>query len=264
MSDEEDYCQIKELDLSTKKLNELPDLSKYTNLKELDCSRNEITSLPLELCHLRNLREFMKYNNPIEHIPLPVQRWLDRLNNIITRNNLVYADGQNIHNHHIQNSFRVSLQNIMNDKDPLKLEQVIQEITENPILGEQTKREIINYCDEKSVHTTYLITYSDLLQYVWTRIMKHSNRDDILGILNQEISDGVCMCFTGRLTRLLNTLVGFYPDVQIQISDSEQITNIITTLNKRFEGDELKEAVKKELEERNYSPEVIEEWLGYI
>ena len=94
--------------------------------------------------------------------------------------------------------------------------------------------------------------------------MEHQNRDDILQILNQEISDGICMCFTGRLTRLLNTLVGFYPDVQIQISDSEQITNIITTLNKRFEGDELKEAVKKELEERNYSPEVIEEWSSYI
>ena len=31
------------------------------------------------------------------------------------------------------------------------------------------------------------------------------------------------MCFTGRLTRLLNTLVGFYNDIELQISDSEQI-----------------------------------------
>jgi hypothetical protein len=63
---------------------------------------------------------------------------------------------------------------------------------------------------------------------------------------------------------LLNTLVGFYPDVQIQISDSEQITNIIISLKTRFEGEELKEAVKRELQERKYSEEIIEEWIGYI
>jgi hypothetical protein len=89
------------------------------------------------------------------------------------------------------------------------------------------------------------------LQYIWTRIIKYENRDDILGVLNQEISDGLCMCFTGRLTRLLNTLVGFYPDVQIQISDSEQITNIIMSLKTRVDGELLKESVKRELEERN-------------
>jgi len=235
-----------------------------TNLHTLNLNHNKITLLPLELCHFRNLTEFNKVGNPIEQIPLPVQRWLDGLNRRLTENNLVYSDGQNIHNHHIQNSFRISLQNIMTDKKPQSLEQVKQQIIDNHILTEPTKREIINYCDENSTHSTYLITYADLLQYIWTRIMEHSNRNDILEILNQEISDGVCMCFTGRLTRLLNTLVGYYPDVQIQISDSEQITNIITTLNKRFSGDELKEAVKKELQERKYSEEVIEEWISYI
>ena len=29
----------------------------------------------------------------------------------------------------------------------------------------------------------------------------------------------VCMCFTIRLTRLLNTLVGFYDDIKLQITD---------------------------------------------
>ena len=72
------------------------------------------------------------------------------------------------------------------------------------------------------------------------------------------------MCFTGRLTRLLNTLVGFYDDIELQISDSEQITNIIIGLKNKFEGEQLKDAVKKELYERQYSESIINEWIDYI
>jgi len=109
-----------------------------------------------------------------------------------------------------------------------------------------------------------LITYSDLLIYVWSRIINNENKDEILKVLNQEISDGLCMCFTGRLTRLLNTLVGFYNDIEIQISDSEQITNIIISLKNKYEKDELKIELKKALIERQYSESIINEWLEYI
>jgi hypothetical protein len=111
-----------------------------------------------------------------------------------------------------------------------------------------------------------LITYSDLLIYVWSRIVKSENKDEILKVLNLEISDGLCMCFTGRLTRLLNTLVGFFPDIELQISDSEQITNIIMTLKNKFHKDQkqLKDAVRKELIDRQYSETIINEWIDYI
>ena len=64
------------------------------------------------------------------------------------------------------------------------------------------------------------------------------------------------MCFTGRLTRLLNTLVGFYDDIELQISDSEQITNIIIELKNKFpSGEELRDAIRKE----QYSESIINE-----
>jgi hypothetical protein len=72
------------------------------------------------------------------------------------------------------------------------------------------------------------------------------------------------MCLTGRLTRLLNTLTGFYDDIELQISDSEQITNIIMSLKNKYIDDELKYQVKKELVERQYSESIIEEWLEYL
>ena len=171
---------------------------------------------------------------------------------------MVYNNTQNIHNHHIQNSFRNSLNNIFKDKQLLDLEIIKQQILENRILTEETKREILNYCAHSVEHTSLLITYSDLLIYVWSRIIASANTDEILSVLNQEISDGLCMYFTGRLTRLLNTLVGFYDDIELQISDSEQITNIIMGLKNKFtSGEELKDAVKKELYERQYSESII-------
>ena len=134
-----------------------------------------------------------------------------------------------------------------------------QQIIENKILTEQTQREIINYCDDKTTHSIYLITYSDLLIYVWSRIVKSENKDEIVKVLNLEIVDGLCMCFTGRLTRLLNTLVGFFSDIELQISDSEQITNIIMGLKNKFGKDQnqLKDAVRKELIVRHYSEIII-------
>jgi len=233
-------------------------------LINISLCKNQITELPLILYNLRNIIYITYSDNPIEYIPLPVQRWLDRINNRITTSNMVYNDKQNIHNHHIQNSFRNSLSNILKDKQLLDLQTIKQQILENNILTEQTKREMLNYCDDDAMHTNFLITYSDLLIYVWSRIIVSANKNEILTVLNQEINDGLCMCFTGRLTRLLNTLVGFYDDIELQISDSEQITNIIMSLKNKFSGDQLKDAVKKELLDRQYSETIINEWLDYI
>ncbi len=250
---------LQKLDLSYNNIREIKGLDNLVNLKNLYLYSNQIIELPLNLCNFRNIYDFNGNNNPIEYIPFPVQRWLNRNRN--RNKNNIYNDDQNVHNHTIQASFRNSLTNLLKDKTTINLETVKNEIINNEILTEQTKREIINYCDDPTEHSTYLITYSDLLIYVWSRIR---NNNEILTVLNQEISDGLCMCFTGRMTRLLNVLVGFYDDIELQISDSEQITNIIMSFKNKYVGEQLKDAVKKELIERQYSEAIINEWLEYI
>jgi hypothetical protein len=232
-------------------------------LQILDLYKNKIVELPIHLLNLRRLTDFEYLSNPIEDISIPVQRWLDRLNNRITQNNKVYSDSQNIHNSNIQKSFRKSLENIMKDKPSFSLDECKNALLTSS-LSEEVKREILNYCDDKTEHSIYLITFEDLFHYVMNRILKHQEKEEILKILEEEIKDTICQCFTGRLTRLLNVLNGFYPDIQIQIGSNEQITNVILMLKEKYEGDELKEKVRVELKERGYEEEVIEEWIGFI
>ncbi len=255
----DNLVNLQKLYLYNNQITEIKGLDNLVNLQILSLSYNQIKDLPLNLCNFRYINLFTYFNNPIEHISLPVQRWLNRNKN---KNKTIYDDKQNIHNHYIQNSFRNSLTNLLKDKPTINLETIKNEIISSEILTEQTKREILNYCDDPTEHSTYLITYSDLLIYVWSRIR---NKHEILKVLNQEITDGLCMCFTGRMTRLLNVLVGFYDDIELQISDSEQITNIIMSLkNKISDENQLKDAVKKELLERQYSETIINDWLEYI
>ena len=168
------------LNLYNNQITEIKGVDKLTGLQELFLTRNNITELPISLCNLRNINYIYYSNNPIEYIPLPVQRWLCR----ITTSNMVYNDKQNIHNHHIQNSFRNSLSNILKDKQLLDLHTIKQQIIDTDVLLEQTKREILNYCDVDTMHTSLLITYSDLLIYVWSRIAFSTNKDEILQVLN--------------------------------------------------------------------------------
>ena len=254
---------LKILYLSYNKITELKKYLFHPGLELLHLSNNQIVELPIHLLNLRRLTDFSYTGNPIEEISLPVQRWLDRLNHGITQNNKVYSDNQNIHNSNIQKSFCQSLENIMKDKPSLSLDKFKNALLTSGIC-EEVKREILNYCDDKTKHSIYLITFEDLFHYVMNRILKHQEKDEILKILEEEIKDTICQCFTGRLTRLLNVLNGFYPDIQIQIGSNEQITNVILMLKEKYDGDELKEKVRMKLKERGYEEDVIEEWVSFI
>jgi hypothetical protein len=80
--------------------------------------------------------------------------------------------------------------------------------------------------------------------------------------------DSECKCFMGRITRLVNSLNGLSDLVKINISDNQQIGNLIIIIKKQL-GDNYtikkhKELVKTELQERSYNKNIINEWLYYI
>jgi len=85
--------------------------------------------------------------------------------------------------------------------------------------------------------------------------------------MNEEMQDSKCKCFTGRISRLVNCLSGYSDKVCIQISENEEINNIISVIMSKRELktiEMLKKEVNLALTERGYADEKIAEWLEYV
>ena len=199
----------------------------------------------------------MSRNNEIENITPQVTRFLDRMMN--TENIGIYNDNQNVHNHNIQESIRNSIENLMNQNFKIDNDEIKKEILEDKIL--ECKQEILEYIDDVTVHSVLLITFEELLNYVWRTL-------EIKRIMNEEMRDSICKCYTGRIARLINCLSGYSELVNIKIGDNDQIVNIIilmkNQLGEEYSEEKHKRLVIKELKERGFSEEVIEEWIGFI
>lgn len=248
-------------------LTQLPDILPQS-LKILQCDRNKLTNLPMSIIRCYLLEQISYDNNPLDILSPIIRRFLDRPRAKSNDPLKVYNDTQSVHNHNIQVSISISIGNILKDEIFLTEKIVREQIMKDPILTATAKERITKYCIDNTTHSVLMITFEDLLLYVWQRIVRHAQRDELKKILNQELADSQSKCFTGRLSRLLNCLNGFYNDINIKIEDSEQIGNIIVMIKEQL-GDSYtvekhKELVEKELLERGYDKTVIDEWLSFI
>ena len=105
-----------------------------------------------------------------------------------------------------------------------------------------------------------------MLLVVWNVVNNHENSTEIKQVLNLEMQDSLCKCFTGRMSRLINCLNGFDSRVQIKISESDEISNIIIIIRNKYENniEKQKQEVVKELSIRGYDKQTINEWLSYL
>ena len=264
--------QLKELHIQENQISVLPpSIGRCAQLKTLNISHNEFTTLPMELTQCAGLESFQREGNELD-IPAPIERFLNRNLRRNTRNyGGLYGDGQNVHASSIQASIKDSLLRLMNDSYSASKESVVAKIIESPHV--EKKEILIGYInDETESHSTLFCTFFDAFVKVWGRIVNCEDtekRGELYKRLNEELAEGECKCFTGRLSRLVNVLNGFFDDIQIQISSNEQIANVILALRRQHGvrpddemTDEIKEAIRKELEERGYEADIINVWLN--
>ena len=180
----------------------------------------------------------------------------------------IYADTQSVHNHVIQEGVSKSINYITSIQPSIQMDQLKDLIINNQYLDEHVKRLLFEYMDNKEVHTILNITFEELLLSVYDFIEKNENKEELYKIMNEEMSEANCKCFTGRISRLINVLNGYDEHIKIHISDNEQIGNVIsvirTNLGDNYEENEFKRLIHEELSMRQYSENVINEWINNI
>lgn len=267
--------------LDSNKITEIKGVDELTNLQILHLESNQITEIK-DLGRLINLHTFRLRSNPIKKIPLSImnlrrltsifvdcdidtiiERFLDR--NKIKEGTTIYDDRQNVHDSHIVKSIQESIYKITNNSDKLSLDKILKEIVDDNVLDELTKEQLIEYCQDKTVHSILGLTFDEVMCSVWNVITEHKESQEIKKILNVEMKDSFCKCFTGRLSRLVNCLNGFDSRVSIKISDKQEILNVIIKVRNVYEDvEKQKEVVTKELSERGYDKRTIDEYLAYL
>jgi hypothetical protein len=259
------YCRNNQLKFLPENIGE-----NWANLTHFYCGRNQLTSLPLSLMNCRNLRYIDYSNNEIDDLPIQLMRFINRINQANTIGLNIYNNSQNVHNSNIQLSIKQSIKNITTRKDlpTFDKDKLITIIVDDKVLN--CKEQLIEYINDDNIHSL-LLTFGEVLWYVLMTIEKDfsvEEQTEIKSILNTDMSDALCKCFTGRISRVVNCLSGFSPLVNIQIKDESQIGNIIVIIKEQL-GDSYtvkkhKELVYKELVERGFDIDTINEWLEHI
>ena len=242
-------------------IDSLAGLERCTHLRMLDCSHNEIQDLD-EIVYLRHLQTFHYSHNPIMYQNIQVQRFIDRIARVNTKVS-IYADGQNVHDVCIQKTVCDSIKHLLSDGKPdFTIEAVL-----GSSLSTHTKERLVEYCADVTIHSVHLLTYAELLAYVWTRIDRSEHKSELLKIFEEQIADSECMCFTGRFNRTLSVLVGFYDDIVIEISDRARIGAIIIALKTRINPyDPIRHAALaiEQLRAAGYDGDTIQPWVDAI
>ena len=259
----ESYPNLRDLDCSENRLRSLDGIEHCQQLETLDCTRNNLVRLDPIVC-LGRLRHCSCVSNPIDNHTPQVKRFLERF--MYTASSVertVYSDSQNVHNMHVQKTVRESVQRLLLDPKP---DFSVQSIIDAGLDAKVTDL-LLTYCADTCVHSVHLLTYAELLSYVWARICRSEHKVELLKILSEQISDSRGKCFTGRFNRTLSVLVGFYPDIVIEISDSSRIGAIITAAGTKvrpYDSTQHRAVALEALLEAGYEEDILEPWLGAI
>jgi hypothetical protein len=269
------------LNLDDNQITRIEGLNNLTALRMLNLICNQITRIEGLDC-LTSLNGLYLNSNPIKEVPITIMlltrlwsldvdtefdqiimRFLHK--NQIKTNRTVYDDAQNVHNSQISRSIAQSLYRLMEQKIEISEENVINEILSDLILTNQVKEQLIEYIRITDVHSLLNVTFSEAFRVVWQIIRTHKECDEIKRILNHEMQDSLCKCFTGRLSRMINCLNGFDSRVSVKISNQQEIANLIIAIRQKTNSlAEQQQMVHHEMTERGYDGETIREWIGYL
>lgn len=179
----------------------------------------------------------------------------------------IYDDSQNTHDTDINKTITDSVRSLVSDPKPMLTTKQLLILIIKSELPAMTVNRIANNCQDDTVHVVCGLTYAELLAYVWQRICRFENKEEMLKILAQQVSGSEGMCFTGKFNDLLSVLAGFYDDIVIQVSVRAQIGATILAIRDRikpYDKEVHYEQAQQELLAAGYTREEIRPWLDAV
>ena len=253
--------KLRVLKCTGNKLVSLNGIEGCHRLEVLDCFNNKIESLE-PIINLRSLRKFSIGCNPLATQSIQVQQRMALIKGP-SYSKPIYSNTENVLDASIQKTVGESVKRLLHDPKPTFSTQTIRDSS----LDASTIQILLGYCADSVRHPVHLLTYAELLAYVWARIDSSEHKAELLRILSEQVCDSKSMCFTGRFNRLVSVLVGFYPDITIEISDNSRIKAIILAVKARVEPYDWRlhqDLAREALLEAGYFEAEVKPWLRAI
>lgn len=190
---------LAELDVSMNMLESLAGIEDCSSLTKLNCFHNQLSSLH-HVAYLKGLRRFEHSVNPLSLQSIQVRRYLDRFGRGDTH--IPLYTGLHIRNQPGRKLVCELIQNLLLDPTPTFTEASITSSS----LDAGTITTLIEYCRDDSVHPDHLLTYQELLGYVWERISTSPLCPDLFKALSENIASPECKYLTGRFDRTVAVL----------------------------------------------------------
>jgi Leucine-rich repeat (LRR) protein len=266
-----DLQALESLDLCNNALLELPDnFGDFLNIRHINLSNNALQELPLSIINLHNVVINIEGNDEIDldyRIAAFLYPELEEDVDVVPAGN-IYLNTENVHASSIHSSIKQSITALLTDPCPtMTKEELFHSIYGSGIFSDEVMNEINDDINGDAILTACNVSYYDILSRVWARIIANIN-PGIYARLAQEVVDGSGLCFVGKISRIVNSLSGFYPDINVIISDNESagcITRQIVARRQPGEDDaHILSLIKTTLEERGFSNEIITAWTTGI
>lgn len=276
---------IKTLDLSYNQIYSIDYSILPNELVEINMSHNFLSVIPPEqwrhkINYQQNNIEEKKVIQAIVGIQNKVQNNNNnRINiNINTNNNILTGNNQSVHLSSVNRSIYRAIS---------KINDLTKDMTSNPhfhkdlyyhVYGNMIWRTIkyLNQIlfleksmNDNSVHTQHHMTYKEILEKVWYIMKNHPQKENLYERFRTEISESVGYCFTGRMNRLIHVLSTFVDDINIGISEEEEIQMLIQSIIKRLNENKIKKSKAKEemikvFDDFGFSEEKKSGWLDAL
>lgn len=110
------------------------------------------------------------------------------------------------------------------------------------------EHEIQKWSRDATTHSVHRLTFMDLFQKIMRIVENHPSKEDMKARIKTELTDSIGLCFTGRINRLVNALVGFVDGIRVGLSVKEETQlNISAIVKKVIDKKTTKKEAKKEM-----------------